>query len=104
MNKHYEAEEHELGSEILEKMFLDEYFIIVRRIPGISLSIKEFWETDSKQINYILDKELEIIEVEENERKKHELEIQSTSRTGKMIPNKYDNDEGMEEALQSYFM
>lgn len=104
MNDYYEAEEHELGSEILEKMFLDEYFIIVRRIPGISLSLKEFWETDSNQINHILDKELDIIEIERKEREKYELEYQSTSRTGKMVPNKYENDEGMENALQSYFM
>lgn len=84
-------------------MLLDEYFVLVRRIPGISLSLKEFWETDTVQINYVLNKELEIIKAEEKEREKRELELESTSSTGKMIPNKYDNSDTMEEALESYY-
>lgn len=96
--------EGELGSEILEKMFLDEYFLLVRRIPGISLSLNEFWETDSKQINYLLDKELAIIEDEQKQYEKYRLESETTSRTGVKVPNKYDDDEGMTDALESYFL
>lgn len=88
--------------QILEENLLDEFFILVRRIPGLSMSIDEFMNTSSFQINYLLHKEYEIIEYEEREKEKIELETQSTSRTGRMVPNKHKNSDEMEFALQSY--
>ena len=81
---------------------MDEFFILVRRIPGLSMSIDEFMNSSSFQINYILHKEYEIIEHEEREREKMELESLSTSRKGKMVPNKHRNSDEVEMALQAY--
>ena len=35
-------------SQMIEEAMLDEYFLLVRRIPGISLSPKECWELKTK--------------------------------------------------------
>lgn len=88
--------------QILEENLLDEFFILVRRIPGLSMSIEDFMNEDSFRINYLLHKEYDIIEHEAKERERMELESQSTSKTGKMVPNKYKDSAEMEMALQSY--
>lgn len=53
---------------------LDEYFLLVRRIPGISLSPKEYWELDTVTTQYLLDLEKQIMKEEEksyNGKKSH---------------------------------
>lgn len=53
---------------------LDEYFLLVRRIPGISLSPKEYWELDTFTTQYLLDLEKKIMKEEEksyNGKKSH---------------------------------
>lgn len=43
---------------------LEDYFLLVRRIPGISLSIKEYWEMDTWTTSKLLSMEREIIKEE----------------------------------------
>lgn len=43
---------------------LEEYFLLVRRIPGISLSVDEFWEMDTWTTSKLLDMEKRIMEEE----------------------------------------
>lgn len=47
---------------------LEEYFLLVRRIPGLSLSIDEYWGLDTWTTQKLLDLEQSIIdkEVESN--------------------------------------
>lgn len=88
--------------EMLEENLLDEYFLLVRRIPGLSMSIDDFMNTPSRIISYLLDKEYEIIAYEEKEREKMELEMKSTSKGGKMIPNKYENSKEVDLAIKEH--
>ena len=46
---------------------LEEYFLLVRRIPGISLSVDEYWELDTWTTGKLLDMEKKIIEEEQKE-------------------------------------
>ena len=46
---------------------LEEYFLLVRRIPGISLSIKEYWEMDTWTTAKLLHMEREILKEEQKE-------------------------------------
>lgn len=48
---------------------LSEYFLLVRRIPGISLSINEYWELDTFTTQYLLDLEKKIMKAEEDSSK-----------------------------------
>lgn len=52
-------------SEMIEEAMLSEYFLLVRRIPGISLSPSEYWELDTFTTQYLLDLEREIMKEEE---------------------------------------
>ena len=49
---------------------LEEYFLLVRRIQGIGLSIKEYWELDTWTTAKLLHMERSIIEEEQKEYKK----------------------------------
>lgn len=51
---------------------LEDYFLLVRRIPGISLSISEYWELDTFTTHKLLEMELEIIEEEQKQLKEAE--------------------------------
>lgn len=44
---------------------LEDYFLLVRRIPGISLSPSDFWELDTFTTQKLVSLELEIMEKEE---------------------------------------
>lgn len=44
---------------------LEEYFLLVRRVPGISLSISDYWELDTFTTQKLLDLEKEIIKQEQ---------------------------------------
>lgn len=46
---------------------LEDYFLLVRRIGGISLSIKEYWELDTWTTAKLLDMERRIIEEEQKQ-------------------------------------
>lgn len=46
---------------------LEEYFLLVRRIPGISLSIDDYWDLDTWTTAKLLDMEKRIIEEEQKE-------------------------------------
>ena len=43
---------------------IEEYFLLVRRVPGISLSIDEYWEMDTWTTGKLLIMERAIIEEE----------------------------------------
>ena len=46
---------------------LEDYFLLVRRIPGISLSIDDYWDLDTWTTAKLLDMEKRIIEEEQKE-------------------------------------
>ena len=46
---------------------LEEYFLLVRRIGGISLSIEDYWELDTWTTAKLLDMEKKIIEEEQKQ-------------------------------------
>ena len=46
---------------------LEEYFLLVRRIQGIGLSIKDYWELDTWTTAKLLSMERKIIEEEQRE-------------------------------------
>ena len=46
---------------------LEEYFLLVRRIGGISLSVNEYWEMDTWTTSKLLTMERAIIEEEQKE-------------------------------------
>jgi len=43
---------------------LEDFFLLVRRIPGLSLSVNDFWELDTWTTQKLLDMEYAIIEEE----------------------------------------
>ena len=46
---------------------LEDYFLLVRRIPGISLSIDDFWNLDTWTTSKLLDLEKSIIREEQKD-------------------------------------
>ena len=46
---------------------LEEYFLLVRRINGLGLSIQDYWELDTWTTAKLLDMEKQIIEEEQKE-------------------------------------
>lgn len=52
---------------IVEEQMLEEYFLLIRRISGISLSPNDYWELDTFTTQKLLSMELEIIEKEQEE-------------------------------------
>ena len=52
---------------LIEEAMLEDYFLLIRRIPGISLSPNEFWELDTFTTQKLLSLEVEIIEKEQEE-------------------------------------
>lgn len=51
----------------LEELMLEEYFLLVRRIPGISLSVEDYWNLDTWTTAKLLDMERKIMEQEAKE-------------------------------------
>ena len=51
----------------IEELMLEEYFLLVRRIGGLSLSVDEYWELDTWTTAKLLDMEKKIIEMEQKE-------------------------------------
>ena len=50
---------------------LEEYFLLVRRIQGIGLSVDEYWELDTWTTSKLLLMEKAIIEEEQKEARKY---------------------------------
>lgn len=81
---------------------LDEYYLLTKRINGLGMSLQDFWDSDSRQIGYLVQKEQELIKYEDEEYERMELENSTTSRTGKKVPNKYDDDEEYVDIYNSF--
>ena len=54
-------------SWIIEEVMLEEYFLLVRRISGLSLSVEDYWNLDTWTTSKLLDMEKKIIEEEQKE-------------------------------------
>lgn len=54
----------------MEEWYLDKYYLLVRRIPGLSLSIDDYWKTPTSTINQLYNNEMEVIQKEEEEQRK----------------------------------
>lgn len=46
---------------------LEDYFLLVRRIPGMSLSVDDYWDLDTFTTQKLLKLELEIMEKEQEQ-------------------------------------
>ena len=51
-------------SWIIEEAMLEEYFLLVRRIQGIGLSVDDYWSMDTWTTAKLLDMEKKIMEEE----------------------------------------
>ena len=54
-------------SWLIEETMIEEYFLLVRRIKGIGLSVQDYWELDSWTTAKLLDMERKILEEEQKE-------------------------------------
>ena len=52
---------------MVEEAMLEDYFLLVRRIPGISLSVEDYWNLDTWTTAKLLDMEKKIMEEEAKE-------------------------------------
>ena len=91
----------EKPSELIEKQYIDEYFLLTRRVKGMGLSLNDFWEMDYTIFGQLLQNELEIIEAERKEAEKNRLESKSSSKTGKMTTPKHKDSEDYLEIYES---
>ena len=58
-------------SWLIEEQQLEEYFLLVRRIPGISLSIDDYWRMDTWTTSKLLLMEKAIIDEEQKQLNKN---------------------------------
>ena len=67
----------------IEEAMLEEYFLLVRRINGLGLSIQDYWELDTWTTAKLLDMEKQIMDEEQREynkqNKKYEERPQGNS-------------------------
>ena len=91
----------EKPSEVIEKQFIDEYFLLTRRVKGMGLSLNDFWDMDYTIFGQLLRNELDIIEAEKREMEKQRLESKSSSRTGKMTTPKFEDNEDYVDIYES---
>lgn len=54
-------------SWIIEEAQLEEYFLLVRRVQGIGLSVDDYWKMDTWTTAKLLDMEKQLIEEEQRE-------------------------------------
>ena len=54
-------------SWVIEELMLEDYFLLVRRIKGLGLSVNDYWELDTFTTAKLLDMERKIIEEEQKE-------------------------------------
>lgn len=86
---------------MIEKQFIDEYFLLTRRVKGMGLSLNDFWDMDYTIFGQLLRNELDIIEAEKREMEKQRLESKSSSRTGKMTTPKFEDNEDYVDIYES---
>ena len=55
---------------------LEEYFLLVRRIQGLGLSVEDYWNLDTWTTAKLLDMEQKIIEEEQKEYNKNNKEYE----------------------------
>lgn len=91
----------EKPSELIEKQFIDEYFLLTRRVKGMGLTLTDFWNMDYLIFAQLLNNELEIIKAEQKEAEKQRLESKSTSKTGKMTTPKFKDNEDYVDIYES---
>lgn len=91
----------EKPSELIERQFIDEYFLLTRRVKGMGLSLNDFWDMDYTIFGQLLRNELDIIEAEKKEMEKQRLESKSSSRTGKMTTPKFEDSEDYVDIYES---
>lgn len=91
----------EKPSELIEKQFIDEYFLLTRRVKGMGLTLTDFWNMDYLIFAQLLNNELEIIKAEQKEAEKQRLESKSTSKTGKMTTPKFEDNEDYVDIYES---
>lgn len=56
----------------MEEWYINKYYLLVRRIPGLSMSLDEFFNTPTIHINQLYNNEIKLIEEEERQRKEAE--------------------------------
>ena len=61
-------------SWVIEETMLEDYFLLVRRVQGIGLSVEDYWELDTYTTAKLLDMERKIIEEEQKEYSKQNNE------------------------------
>jgi len=61
---------------MIEEIMLEEYFLLVRRIPGISLSIDDYWNMDTWTTGKLLLMERAIMEEEQKQISSSEKEYE----------------------------
>ena len=61
-------------SWIIEESMLEDYFLLVRRVQGIGLSVDEYWNLDTWTTAKLLNMERQIIEEEQKEYSKQNNE------------------------------
>lgn len=83
----------EKPSELIEKQFIDEYFLLTRRVKGMGLTLTDFWNMDYTVFGQLLRNELDIIKAEQKEAEKQRLESKSTSKTGRMTTPRFEDSE-----------
>ena len=82
---------------------LDEYYILVKRIKGMALSFNDFLDYDSFYMNYLLDKEKELIKHEQKEYQKMEMKSKNTNSKGTQTPLKVEDSPDAILAYEAYF-
>jgi len=63
-------------SWLIEEVMLEDYFLLVRRIGGISLSVEDYWDMDTWTTGKLLMMERAIIEEEQKEYNKANKEYE----------------------------
>lgn len=51
---------------VIEEIMLEDYFLLVRRISGINLSIEDYWNLDTWTTAKLLDMERQVIKAEQD--------------------------------------
>ena len=78
---------------MIEELMIEDYFLLVRRIPGISLSIEDYWNLDTWTTAKLLNMEEQIIENEQREYDK---------QNNKYIERPDGNSEEMNDLVDEY--
>ena len=78
---------------MIEESMLEDYFLLIRRIPGISLSPSEFWELDTFTTQKLLNMELDIIKAEEEQ-------LEKANGTSKYVEQREENSEEMNSIVE----